>query len=98
MEVSGQLHAPGAAGTHWTGAGLDAVPKRKLYSPCGESNPGRPARSLVTVLTEISRYILGTNDTFSYKYGFKLSSDILHEFHCIKTPTRVVMCYSSLND
>jgi hypothetical protein len=33
-------------------AGLDAVAKRKNYSPCREWNPGRPARSLVSVLTE----------------------------------------------
>jgi hypothetical protein len=56
MEVSGQLHAPGALppgerapGSHWIGgwigprAGLDAVEKRKSLH-CRESNPGRPAR------------------------------------------------------
>jgi hypothetical protein len=31
-------------------ASLDAVAKRK--SPCRGSNPGRPARSLVTIMTE----------------------------------------------
>jgi hypothetical protein len=51
MEVSGQLHAPGCLtprekvpGTHWIGgwagprAVLDAVVKRKIPSPCQESN------------------------------------------------------------
>jgi hypothetical protein len=34
-------------------AGLDAVMKRKksLPYPCRESNAGRPARSLVTIMT-----------------------------------------------
>jgi len=33
-------------------AGLDSVAKRKesLHFPCRESNPGRPARSLVTLV------------------------------------------------
>jgi hypothetical protein len=34
-------------------AGLDAVARRKNPSPCRESNAGRPARSLVTILTEL---------------------------------------------
>jgi hypothetical protein len=53
-----QLHAPVALppGTHWIGswvgprAHLDAVAKRRIPCPCRESNPGRPARSLVTIL------------------------------------------------
>jgi hypothetical protein len=64
MEVCGQLHVPAAlppgkitpAGC-WmgTGPGLDAVAKRKKSLPClcQESNPGRPARSLVTMMTDI---------------------------------------------
>jgi len=52
MEVSGQLHAPAALlpgkktpGTHRTGgwvnprAVLDAMAKRKILSPCRDSNP-----------------------------------------------------------
>jgi hypothetical protein len=37
------------------GASLDAVVKRKisLQCPCKESNPGRPARSIITILTEL---------------------------------------------
>jgi hypothetical protein len=55
MEVSGQLHASAALpsgkeppGTHWIGgwvgprAVLDAVVKRKIPSPCRESNPRTP--------------------------------------------------------
>jgi hypothetical protein len=49
------------AGTHsirgWVGprAALDAVGKRRNPSPFRESNPGRPVRSLVTILTELTR-------------------------------------------
>jgi hypothetical protein len=66
MEVSGQLYFPaalppgeGVSGTHWIGgrvslgAGLEAVAKRKYPCPFREPNPGRPAHSLVTVLTEL---------------------------------------------
>jgi hypothetical protein len=50
MEVSGKLHAlrERAPGTHriggWMGpkAGLDAVAKRKIPTPCRESNPRTP--------------------------------------------------------
>jgi len=62
MELSGQLHAfvallpaEGAFNTNrkgvWFGprAGLEAVAKRKIPCPCRESNPGRPAGSLVTI-------------------------------------------------
>jgi len=38
-------------------AGLDAVAKRKIICPCQESKPGHPARSLVTVLTELSHLL-----------------------------------------
>jgi hypothetical protein len=60
MEVSYQLHAPAIlppakepmAPTGWVGprAVLDAV-MRKIPSPCQDSNPGCPARSLATVLS-----------------------------------------------
>jgi hypothetical protein len=45
-----------APGTHWIGGwvgptvDLDAV-TRKIPNSCRESNPGRPARSLVAILT-----------------------------------------------
>jgi hypothetical protein len=48
-------------GTHWIGGwmgprvGLNAVAKRKIPSPCLESNPDRPARGLVTILSELHR-------------------------------------------
>jgi hypothetical protein len=55
MEVCGQLQASSA---HCVGGwvtlrlGLDAVAK-KIPSPCRESEASRPARSLVTILTEL---------------------------------------------
>jgi hypothetical protein len=36
-------------------AGLDSVKKRTISIPCWELNPGRPARSLLTILTKPSR-------------------------------------------
>jgi hypothetical protein len=69
MEVSRHLHAltvlsPGQkpSGTHWIGgwvgprANLDAVARSKnsITVPVAELNPGRPARSLVTTLTELA--------------------------------------------
>jgi len=50
-----------APGTHWMGGwvglrgSLDAVAKRKNPCSCQESNPGHPAHSLVTILTELSQ-------------------------------------------
>jgi hypothetical protein len=82
MWVSGQLHAQAAlpsgertSGTNWIGgwlgprAGLDTVAKTISSRPYRESNPGRPVRNLVTVLTElrqlqshvISQYKCGTS-------------------------------------
>jgi hypothetical protein len=68
MEVRGQLHGmaalfPGkeAPGTHWIGgwmdpsASVDAMVKKKISASCQELKPRRPARSLVTVLTELPR-------------------------------------------
>jgi hypothetical protein len=58
-----------APGTHWIGsrvdfrAGLYSVAKRKIPTPCRESNSARPARSLVTMLTELSRLIFW-NDNY----------------------------------
>jgi len=55
MEVSGQLHFPPHSGTHWIGgrvgprSGIDVLAKRQYPCRCWESNPGRPARSLVAV-------------------------------------------------
>jgi hypothetical protein len=40
MEVSGELHTQEREpGTHWTEDWLDAVEKRKIPSPCRDSNP-----------------------------------------------------------
>jgi len=64
MEVSGLLHAPPALPsgesrvTHWTGgwvslrAGLDAETKKPYHWPSQDLNPGRPARSLVSMYTD----------------------------------------------
>jgi hypothetical protein len=42
----------------WVGprTGLDAVVNRRNPCPCRESNPSRPARSLVTMITELIRF------------------------------------------
>jgi hypothetical protein len=40
--------------------GLYAVEKRKIPCPCRESNPGRPARSIVTTLRAIVTKIKDT--------------------------------------
>jgi hypothetical protein len=67
MQVSGQLHAQSALSpgkSHWypsdrrldgpkTQVGRDGEKKR-------ESNPGRPDRSIVSVLTELSRLLQRT--------------------------------------
>jgi len=39
-------------------AGLDAVARRKNPSPCRESNAGRPAPCLVSILTYVPRLTL----------------------------------------
>jgi hypothetical protein len=60
MEVSGRLYVPGV---HWVWvwvgprADLHAVAKRKGPCPCRESNLCHPAPSLVTILTELFRFI-----------------------------------------
>jgi hypothetical protein len=57
------LDGESAPGTRWIGgwvdprAGLDAVPKIKILCLYRESNGGRPARSLVTVLPGLSRLL-----------------------------------------
>jgi hypothetical protein len=38
-----------------TRAGMDAMARRKIPCLCRESNPGRPSRSLVTILTELTQ-------------------------------------------
>jgi hypothetical protein len=55
---------------------LDFVAKKKDPSPCRESNPGRPAHSVVILLTELSRL------TFKFKLNGPLSVNVIHkEFH-----------------
>jgi hypothetical protein len=60
MEVNGQLHAPttllqGKEPQSRSGCGGE---EKKIPSPpFRKSNPGRPARSLVNVLTKLSRLV-----------------------------------------
>jgi hypothetical protein len=65
--VSGKRHFPplypgeGAPSTHRIGGSvgprgnLDIIEKRKVSFPCRVSNSGRPARSVITLPTELSR-------------------------------------------
>jgi hypothetical protein len=39
-------------------AGLDAVAERKNFCPCRDSKPSRLARSLVSLVTELSRLLV----------------------------------------
>jgi len=67
--VSGQIHDPAALprerahGTHWVEDwvgdrdGLDAMRKTKIPSPHREENRRRPARSLVTTVTELPQLL-----------------------------------------
>jgi len=72
MEVSGQLLTPAALPQRkgptlpirYEAGGdprisLDTVARRRNPCPCRESNPGRPARDLVTVLTYELPWLLG---------------------------------------
>jgi hypothetical protein len=86
MEVSGQLHASDishpprerAPGTHWIGgclsprAGLDAVVKRKIPSPCRDSNP----RSSSPQPSSIQLSYLGSSSLLSeaFKMAWRPSS------------------------
>jgi len=70
MEVSGQLHSmaalspgkePSALIRQEVGWATESVWTRwwsKIPAPCRDTNPGRPARSLVTMLTDLSRLSL----------------------------------------
>jgi len=72
VKVSGELHTPASfmpgkdPYIHWIEgwfglwAGLDAVAGKKKSPPCfcWELNIGRPARSLVTILTEFPRVVV----------------------------------------
>jgi hypothetical protein len=70
MKVSGKIHDSAAflprerdPGSYWIGGwvgtrgSLDAVAKTKdtIIRPFRKSNPGRPARSVVFIMTELSR-------------------------------------------
>jgi hypothetical protein len=36
------------------GFGLDVVAKRRILSPCRESNPGRPARNPIAIVVVVA--------------------------------------------
>jgi hypothetical protein len=58
-------------------AGLDAVAKRIYHCPCRETNPDRLARSLVTILTELSRLtVIDGRELKITEYGLIYSSMI----------------------
>jgi hypothetical protein len=69
-------------GTHCIGdyvgprAGLDILEKRKIFSPCWESNPDSQAvRCLAAILTELSKllYIISiVNENSQFKYTLTL--------------------------
>jgi hypothetical protein len=68
LDGSGELHASAPffprkiPGTHWVGgwvgprAGM-GVGAKIINLPCWESNPGRPARSLVTIPTDLCPFL-----------------------------------------
>jgi hypothetical protein len=47
--------------------GLDAVAKRKIPSPFREWNPDHPTRSLVTIVTELSRLLIIFGDEYKLR-------------------------------
>jgi hypothetical protein len=51
--------------------GLDVTAKRKHPSPCRESNPGRPFRSLVTIPTELPCSVIKAPEKLSKHLSFK---------------------------
>jgi hypothetical protein len=93
MEMSGQLHDPAALPPKKCPrlllerrlcgplrAGLNAVVKRKksLHCACRELNPGRLARSLVTIPTELSRLLKAPKKHYFLRAGFAIN---YHEEH-----------------
>jgi hypothetical protein len=64
---------------------LDAMAKRKDSCPYRESNPGCPARSLVTILTELHELLLKVDALILIMFGVKLQGMIpisqLTNFH-----------------
>jgi hypothetical protein len=87
MVVSGQLHAPApfTASSHWMRGwvgprtGLDVVAKKENPCSCREWNPGRPASSSVTILTEIITTFIIIIGAGTLGRGYK--SRDLHEIY-----------------
>jgi len=99
-----------AAGTdeQWVGsrACLDVVAKRKyLYPcPCRESNPGRPARSLVSICFKcLSFYLLFKDDiqldrTYHFYYPWCLCTRELYPWRaqpCLQNVVTAAVCLTS---
>jgi hypothetical protein len=89
------LFTPGRR-AHWTEgwvsprAGLDAVAKRKNPCPCRELNPGRPACSLVIMLSELPRLLLEDDVLILRQYSGtflkgKMSVNIVGRLVAIRT-------------
>jgi hypothetical protein len=74
-----------ASGSCWIGGWIcsraslyTAVAKKKNPIPCRESNPGLPARSLVTILTELPRLFPFVRMSFYlFNLAFYLSAHVL---------------------
>jgi len=73
-------------------AGLDAVGKRKSSYSCRQSNPGRPDRSSVTILTELPSllfWVFSTcnmrdiNERFGGTYCLHLQGSSVETGHCL---------------
>jgi hypothetical protein len=68
-------------GTHWTGgwvgprAGLDTEARGKILCLCRGSNPGRPARSQDTILTELPRLHFALVEGLKYDEENKWEKD-----------------------
>jgi hypothetical protein len=99
----GEWSAPGpgrftpgewASSSHWIAgwvgprAGLDAEARRKILTPCRESNPGGPARSLVTILTELRGSLINLSGEFN---SVPYRCSIISPFHAVQIERKIRM-------
>jgi hypothetical protein len=89
-------------GTHWIAGwvgcrlGLDSVARRKISSPCRESNSSRPASSVVTILTELPRPVLKAFQLFPNITAYIL---LMQKYSLFLEPmTRGKICDSARSD
>jgi hypothetical protein len=93
-----------APGDHWRGGwvcprtDLDAVAKRKksLPYPWQESNPGRPARSLVSILIELLLILLISVSNRCFKFWWNLTF-ILLDIQCISNLDLILSVFCRTN-